>query len=337
MRPELSGQFCPAALTLADVDGDGNMDIVATIDSGGGQDIVILPGAGTTGGVPSFGTPIYLASSLQFNPFGNGPGPAGIQAVDIDGDGNLDLVYANAGYGTVGVLYGAGGGKFYDPVEYPVAGGPWRLAVADINNDGAKDLVVSNSVFDGVTVLLSATNYVVKADSTAQTVTAGATAKFTLTMAPSNHYNGTITFSCGGLPDKTSCTFNPTSAVMDGHTPVTVQWSITTTATTTTTAKLHSNASIMLAVSLSGMGLFGMLIVGSLSKRRHLPGIIAIVVVVMMMSLVACGGSSNTTNTIMTPGTPAGTYKVTLTATGTAGSNGGDTSGHVMTVTLTVQ
>lgn len=335
---DLSGQFCPAAVTLADVNGDGNTDIIATLDSGGGQDIVILPGTGTVGGVPSFGTPIYLASSLQFNPFGNGPGPAGIQAVDIDGDGNLDLVYANAWYGTVGVLYGAGGGKFYDPVEYPVAGGPWRLAVADINNDGAKDVVVSNLAFDGLTVLLSATNYVVKADSTAQTVTAGATAKFTLTMTPSNHYNGTITFSCGGLPDKTSCTFNPTSAVMDGHTPVTVQWSITTTATTTTTTMLHSNTSIMLAMSLSGMGLFGMLIVGCLPARRRLPGImLGIAVVVMMMSLLACGGSSNTTNTITTPGTPAGTYKVTLTATGTAGSYGGDTSGHVMTVTLTVQ
>jgi hypothetical protein len=335
-----SGQFCPAAVTLADIDGDGNMDIIAALDSSGGQDIAILPGTGTVGGVPLFGMPIYLASSLQVYSYGVGPGPAGIQALDIDGDGSFDLVYANAWYGTVGVLYGAGSGKFYDPVEYPVDGGPWRFTVADINNDGAKDVVVSNSVFNGVTALLSSTNYVVKADSTAQTVTAGATANFTLTITPSNHYNGTIAFSCGGLPDKASCTFNPTSAVMDGHTPLTVQWRITTTATTTTTttARLHSNTSIMLATSLSGLGLFGMLVVGSLPKRRRLLGVmLGIVVVVMTISLVACGGSNNTTKTITNPGTPAGTYKVTLTATGTAGSYGGDTTGHVLTVTLTVQ
>ncbi len=327
---EYAGQFCPAAVTLADVDGDGKTDIIAALHSGLGQDIVILPGTGLVGGVPSFGTPTYLASSLQYNPYGSGPGPVGIQAVDIDGDGNLDLVYANAWYGTVGVLYGAGGGKFFDPVEYPVGGGPWRLAVADINNDTAKDVVVSNSVFNGVTVLLNAVSYVVTADSTAQTVTAGGTAKFTLTITPSNHYKGTVTFSCGGLPDKTSCTFNPASAVMDGLTPVTVQWSVSTTATTTTTATLNSDTSIVL--SLSGMGLFGMLVVGSLPERRRLLGVmLGIVVVAMIISLVACGGSTSTAKTITNPGTPAGTYKIALTATGTAASS------HVMTVSLTVQ
>jgi hypothetical protein len=333
-----AGQFCPAAVALADVDGDGNMDIIATLDSGGGQDIVILPGTGTTGGVPSFGTPIYLASSLQYNPFGSGPGPAGIQAVDIDGDGILDLIDANAWYGTVGILYGAGGGKFYDPVEYSVAGGPWRLVAADINNDGAQEVMVSNSVFNGITVLLNANSYVVRADLTAQTVTAGATASFTLTITPSNHYNGTITFACGGLPDKSSCTFNPPSPVMDGHTPLTVQWSITTTATTTTTANSHLNTSIMRATSLGGMGLVGTLVVGCLQKpRRLLRIILGIALVVVMIFLLACGGSNNVTKTITNPGTPAGTYTVTLTTTGTAGSFGGDTSGHVMTVSLTVQ
>jgi len=335
-----AGQFCPAAVTLADIDGDGNMDIIAALDSSGGQDIAILPGTGTAGGVPSFGTPIYLASSLQDYTYVVGPGPKGIQALDIDGDGNLDLVYANSWYGTVGVLYGAGNGKFYDPVEYPVDAGPWRFAVADINNDGAKDVVVSNSVFNGVTALLSMAkaNYAVTADSNAQTVTAGGTANFALTIAPSKNYNGTITFSCSGLPDKSSCTFSPTSLVMDGHTPMTVQWSIATTATTTTIAKLRRMTSILLATSLSGMGLFGMLVIGSLPKRRRVQGIILVfLIAVIMVALVGCGGTSNTPRTITNPGTPAGTYTVTLTATGTAGSYGGDTSGHVMTVALTVQ
>lgn len=339
----ITGLLCPAAVTLADVDGDGNMDIVATLLDGSGQDIVIIPGAGTTDGVPSFGTPTYLASSLQLNAAG-WPYPATIQAMDIDGDGNLDFVYTNASYGTLGVLYGAGGGKFYDPVEYPVGGWPWRFAVADVNNDGTKDIVVADDAFSGVTVLLNAAgtgtkaNYAVTADSDTQTVTAGGTATFNLTMTPTNHYDGTITFACTGLPDKSSCTFNPTSAVMDGHTPATVQLTITTTAATTSTASLHNHTSIMLAMSLSGMALFGMLVIGSLPKRRRLMGImLGMVIVVMMISLIACGGSSNTHHTTTIPGTPAGNYTVTATATGTAGSYGGNTSDHPMTITLTVQ
>jgi predicted membrane channel-forming protein YqfA (hemolysin III family) len=127
---------------------------------------------------------------------------------------------------------------------------------------------------------------------------------------------------------------------MDGHTPATVQLTIATTATTTTTtAALHSNSSIMLATTLSSIGLFGMLFVGSLPKRRRLLGItLGITVIVMMISLVGCGGSSSKTPVTTTiPGTPAGSYAVTVTAKGTAGSYGGDTTDHPMAVTLTVQ
>ena len=338
-----TGQFCPQMVTLADINGDGNTDIIATLWRGGGQDIVILPGAGTTEGVPSFGTPTYLASSLQQNVSG-WPSPASIQVVDTDGDGNLDLVYTNASYGTVGVLYGAGSGKFYDPVEYPTGGWPWLLVAADVNNDGAKDLVVADDAFSGVTVLFNAAgsatkaNYKLTVDSTLQIAMAGSSATFAFTMTPSNHYDGTISFSCAGLPDKATCTFSPTSVAMDGRTPATVLLTIGTTATTTTTAALHRSSSITLATTLSGMGLFGVVMLGSLPKRRRLVAfMLGIIVVVMMISLVACGGSSHKTLTTTIPGTPAGSYAVTVTATGTAGSYGGDTSDHPMAVTLTVQ
>lgn len=221
---------------------------------------------------------------------------------------------------------------------------PWLLAVADVNNDGTKDLVVANDAFSGVTVLLntagsgSKANYAVKVDSDSQIAKAGSSATFNFTMTPSNHYDGTITFTCGGLPDKATCTFNPTSVAMDGHTPETVQLTIATRATTSTAA-LRRNSSIMLAATLSGFGLFGMVMLGSLPKRRRLAGImLGIVMLIMMISLVACGGSSSKTPVTTTiPGTPAGTYAITVTATGTAGSYGGDTSDHPMAVTLTVQ
>lgn len=136
-------------------------------------------------------------------------------------------------------------------------------------------------------------NYALTSPS-AGTVKAGSNIFFNLTINPTNHYDGTITFSCAGLPDKATCTFNPTSVAMDGHSPGNVQLTISTTATTTTTAALRSNSSIMLATTLSGVGLFGMLIVGSLPKRRRLLGItLGLMVIGMMITLVGCGGSSH--------------------------------------------
>ena len=60
------------------------------------------------------------ASSLQ-NSALDSPWPSYVQAVDVDGDGKLDLVYTNSEYATVGVMFGQGNGTFYDPVEYLLA------------------------------------------------------------------------------------------------------------------------------------------------------------------------------------------------------------------------
>jgi hypothetical protein len=49
------------------------------------------------------------------------------------------------------------------------------------------------------------------------------------------------------------------------------------------------------------------------------------------------GSSSKTPVTTTIPGTPAGSYDVTVAVKGTGGSYGGDTSDHPMAVTLTVQ
>ena len=81
-----------------------------------------------------------------------------------------------------------------------------------------------------------------------------------------------------------------------------------------------------------------MLVVGSLPKRRRQLGImLGMMVIGMTVTSVGCGRSSHRTTTTTTAGTPAANYTVTVTAKGTAGSYGGDTSDHAMTVTLTVQ
>jgi hypothetical protein len=67
--------------------------------------------------------------------------------------------------------------------------------------------------------------------------------------------------------------------------------------------------------------------------------LLGLVVLGIMFISVGCGGGGG--GMIVTPpppsgGTPAGTYQVIVTATGTAGTNSGNTSAHPVTVTLTV-
>jgi hypothetical protein len=296
------GASYPQQLVLADLNGDGKLDVATTLDQGGGQDIAYAMGNGDG----TFGTFSIVPSSLQAYQL-YGPYPQGIQVTDVDGDGQPDLVYSNSNYGTVGVLFGQGSGTFFDPVEYPVGQYNWSLVASDVNGDGALDLVSASDDFAGVTVLLNNNganalgSYTVQSNATGQTVTAGQTATFTLTITPSNHYNGTVTFTCpSGLPNLATCSFSPSSVTLDGLTPVTVTLTITTTAPTAalqvpTGIDPHGNShSTMLLASLNGMGVFGMILAGGFSKKRNRWNVLGLLAVGMTLFLLGCGGSSST-------------------------------------------
>jgi hypothetical protein len=59
-----------------------------------------------------------------------------VAAVDLNGDGKLDLVTPNADNGTIGILFGNGNGTFQAPVTYAGGNYPIKVAVADFNGDG---------------------------------------------------------------------------------------------------------------------------------------------------------------------------------------------------------
>jgi hypothetical protein len=98
------------------------------------------------------------------------------------------------------------------------------------------------------------------------------------------------------------------------------------------------NTTLLAAFSMVGM--FGIMLAASSKKNRRFAVVLGTLALGAMIVTVGCGGGSS--NNIITPphmdpGTPAGTYTVTVTATGTAGTNGGNTSAHTFTVSLTVQ
>lgn len=139
-----SGGQYPSAVAIADVNGDGKLDLVVINNTGGanGDGIVaVLLGNGDG----TFQSPVtYPADGNQSN---------SLVVADLNHDGKLDIAVANSctsgGCDTpitsaITVLLGNGDGTFQPPVTYNPGGlYSHSLAAADLNGDGNPDLVVA--------------------------------------------------------------------------------------------------------------------------------------------------------------------------------------------------
>lgn len=81
--------------------------------------------------------------------FSVGNYPYFVTTADLNGDGSLDIVTANAGIwsdGTwnVSILLGNGDGTFQDQYLLPASGFPRWVTIGDVNNDGNLDLAITN-------------------------------------------------------------------------------------------------------------------------------------------------------------------------------------------------
>jgi len=164
---------------------------------------------------------------------------------------------------------------------------------------------------------------------TSQTVSAGQSAKFTLSLAPAGSFTETVNLTCALTPAVTSppsCTLSSSSVQISGSTPQTV------TATVATTAPMTTNA-VPLVNFPPGAMPGALMLLGSawlfVRNRKRLPALAAPVVVLAFAFCVSCGGSGSPSSHT-TPGTPAATYTATITATS------GDHS-HTVPLTVVVQ
>ena len=88
----------------------------------------------------------------------------------------------------------------------------------------------------------------------------------------------------------------------------------------------------MLLASLGGMGLFGMLLAGTGKKgrQRRAGVVLGAMLLLMMVTVVGCDNGSSKK---AAPGTPAGSYTVVVTSTGT----GAAAPTHSVNLTMIVQ
>ena len=118
----------PLALTMAELNGDGNPDLVAANQSSKDISVLLGNGGGTFESTANYGVSAQLTD---------------VVAADFNRDGSPDLAatkYTSAG--TVAVLLNDGDGSFGAPTDFTAIGFPSSLAAADFNGDGNQDLFV---------------------------------------------------------------------------------------------------------------------------------------------------------------------------------------------------
>ena len=125
---------------VADLDGDGNLDVVAC-ERYTTPGVAVLRGVGD-GSISSVARSLVPSQPLE------------PRLGDLDLDGELDVVVSNAFATDVHVLLGGGGGFFGPPSPVPVAAAQTDLALADLDLDGVPDLVVTASSLNSIEVVL---------------------------------------------------------------------------------------------------------------------------------------------------------------------------------------
>ncbi|MBJ7470121.1 MAG: choice-of-anchor D domain-containing protein [Solirubrobacteraceae bacterium] len=169
-RPADTGGDRPTQVALADLDGDGDQDLVTGYAADGRVAVSLGAGNGTFGapatldaasGPGSFGLAVadfdadgaldVTTGRAVYLGAGDGTFAAGVATSlvgedvvtgDFDGDGSVDLAVSSLDAGQVLVALGDGDGSFGAPTAYDTVGRPGSPVAADVDRDGDLDVIV---------------------------------------------------------------------------------------------------------------------------------------------------------------------------------------------------
>jgi FG-GAP-like repeat len=186
----------PAKVVAADLNGDGNVDLIilgsitpittifygngtgafgsatpanfagslnviasADLDGDGHIDLAVAGSGISTSGIVSVLSNFGDGTFPSISSYGLGPGAAAYTVADMNGDGLPDLLaVAGTAANSVSVALNEGNGTFGTPTTYPAGNLPEGVAAADVNGDGKPDIIVADEVGDTVSVLLNLGN-----------------------------------------------------------------------------------------------------------------------------------------------------------------------------------
>jgi hypothetical protein len=201
--------------------------------------------------------------------------------------------------------------------------------------------VTENATTSTQTVSLTGTgaDFALSVAPKSASVTPGTSANFTLTLTPQGGFNQAVQVTCTEPTSLTesTCTVSPASVTLNGSTPTSVAIRVTTTAPSFAPMTRRSPPSgpfgkplatpvLWLAV----LGLLGQAVLFSLRKKRGASALLIITALMVLLWASCGGGNGGGGGQSSNPGTAAGTFNITLSA------SGGNIT-HTTTVALTVQ
>jgi hypothetical protein len=122
----------PAAIASGDLNGDGKPDLAVAHSESPFVSLLLNAGNGT------------FAAKRDYR--SGGAEQPGIKVVDLNGDGNPDVVTLTDG--GISLLLGAGNGTLAPPLGYRGSSGYGDVAVGDLNGDGRPDLAATAGTED---------------------------------------------------------------------------------------------------------------------------------------------------------------------------------------------
>jgi hypothetical protein len=139
-RSTLNTGGSPQAVTAADIDGDGNIDLISA-DSGSNQLSIF-----TNMGSGSLQSPVTIAT---------GSSPQAVTAADIDGDGNIDLISADSGSNQLSIFTNMGSGLFQPTNTITTGNSPQAVTAVDVDGDGNIDLISADRGADQLSIFIN--------------------------------------------------------------------------------------------------------------------------------------------------------------------------------------
>ena len=302
----------PSTLLLTDMNGDGKTDLV-------------FPWTFAVSGVTG------MAVVLNTSPPNFGLSAAALTPATVTaGSTASTMVTISEVAGTAGAVslscmgLPSGANCAFTPASITGVGSASALVISTTSSTTAGTYAIAVQGTEGSVTHQVALPLVVQAapdftitppSTTSQNVSAGQSANFSLSFAPVSSFSGTVSLSCVITPAATpppTCSLSSSSVQISGTTAQTVTVTVATTAPMTTAAVRQPSHGGFPLGSLPVLGLLIFL----LRKRRRLEILAGVLLAGIFLSGIGCGsGGSGTPPPHTIPGTPAGTYTATVTAT----------------------
>ncbi len=129
-----SEQYDSRAISMTDIDGDGDLDMIS-VGNQLGQNVSVRMnnGDGTFGAVKQYTTNSYVGLAISMS--------------DVDGDGDPDMLIAGqADQGIVSLLKNNGDGTFASPISYTTEDAlSFGISASDIDKDGVLDMLTGGT------------------------------------------------------------------------------------------------------------------------------------------------------------------------------------------------